>query len=255
MTVRFFALTFFATWTFWAAAAATDGVARSALTLLGVFMPAVIALSLSDRATLLERLTVVKTSPWLYVFVIAYMPAAKLFVAVVHFALFDVWPRWGTESVALMIAATAFSTPIQAGEEIGWRGFALPRLAARFGMAAATVVLGVIWASWHLPLFFMPGSTTYGQSFAVYLVQVTAISVAIGWVYRRSGSSLLLPMLMHAAINNFKDIVPSFDAPRVAWLTAAVMWVFAAPLLVALALDDRSPRAARGPEATRGAAA
>ena len=95
------------------------------------------------------------------------------------------------------------------GEEIGWRGYALPRLGARLRLGWASIILGAIWASWHLPLFFLPDSDTYHQSFIVYITQVTAISVAMAWLWERTGRSLLLIMLMHAAINNTQDIIPA----------------------------------------------
>jgi membrane protease YdiL (CAAX protease family) len=75
--------------------------------------------------------------------------------------------------------AVAFSMPFQAGEELGWRGFALPRLAERFGAARASLVLGVIWAFWHLPQFYIQGADTLGQSFLVWAPQVVTISLAL----------------------------------------------------------------------------
>src|SRR5207247_7237989 len=123
-----------------------------------------------------------------------------------------------------------------------------PRLAARWGLAGASILLGVIWASWHLPLFYVPGTDTYGQSFPMYLLQVTALSVAIAWLYWRTRGSLLLTMLMHAAINNTKDIVPTIlrtpgnplepSASLMAWLGAAVLWIPAAILLVRMRNAD-----------------
>jgi hypothetical protein len=75
----------------------------------------------------------------------------------------------------------------------------------------------------------------------VFLLQVTALSVAITWLYAHTNGSLLLPMLMHSAVNNSKDIVPSavpgatntfgMSAALVAWLTVAVLWVCAAYFL------------------------
>jgi len=133
------------------------------------------------------------------------------------------------------------STPFQAGEEIGWRGYALPRLAARFGLARASILLGVIWACWHLPQFFIPEVDTYGQSCFVFVLQVTALSVAMAWLYARTNGSLLLVMLLHAAVNNAKDIVPSalpgasnpfaLSASLVAWLTVTLLWICAAYFL------------------------
>jgi len=140
-----------------------------------------------------------------------------------------------------MLGAILVSTWAQAGEEVGWRGFALPRLAHQLGLAAASILLGVIWALWHLPLFFLPGTGSDGQSFPLYMLHITAISVAMAWLYWKTGGSLLLVMLMHASVNNTTEIVHtavpgatnplSFSGSLVAWITVGLSWVVAAPLL------------------------
>jgi len=113
----------------------------------------------------------------------------------------------------------------------------LPRLAERFGLGGASLILGVIWAIWHLPLFLIEGTDTTDQSFPVFLLQVTALSVAMAWLFARSRGSLLPVMLMHAAVNNTKDIVPSAEAVApgawglshslVAWTTVGLLWLCA----------------------------
>lgn len=135
---------------------------------------------------------------------------------------------------------TAFITV--AVEEIGWRGYALPRLAARLGLGRASILLGLIWAFWHLPQFFIPEADTYGQSFIVFVLQVTALSVAMAWLYAHTNGSLLLVILMHSAVNNAKDIVPSavpgatntfgVSASLVAWVAVTLLWIGAAYFLV-----------------------
>src|SRR4029078_1803740 len=124
---------------------------------------------------------------------------------------------------------------VQAGEEIGWRGYALSPLSVRLGLSGASVLLGLIWAFWHLPFFFIPGTDKSGQSFPMYLLSVTALSVAMAWLYWQTGRSLLLTMLMHAAVNNTKDIVPSavpgamnsfyLGSSRISWISGAIMRV------------------------------
>jgi uncharacterized protein len=161
------------------------------------------------------------------------MAAVKLTAALLHRGLLGAWPRFGSESLAMIPLAIAVSTPFQAGEEIGWRGYALPRLAARFGLARASLLLGVIWAFWHLPQFYIADADTYRQSFLVWSAQVVAMSVAFAWLYARTGGSLLLVMLLHSAINNSKDIVPSgvdgapgvfsIHAPAVSWLSLGLL--------------------------------
>lgn len=170
------------------------------------------------------------------------MVAIKLTVALVYRVITGSWPRFGNEAWYVLVVAIVISTPVQAGEEIGWRGYALPRLAARFGFARASVLLGVIWATWHLPIFFVPGVDNFGQSFPVFLLEVTALSVAITWLYAHTNESLLLVMLMHSAVNQTLGIVPSavanaanpfaLSTSLVAWLTAAFLWITAVYFLL-----------------------
>jgi membrane protease YdiL (CAAX protease family) len=257
-----------ATWTCWAAAGAVSrgntsaspplAVLASALFLLGTFAPGLIALALTERAegraatrALLGRVFQGQVGVRWYVFAVGYMPAIKLSVALVHRLATGAWPRFGQEAWYVMVAAIMISTWVQAGEEIGWRGYALPRLSQRFGLAAASVILGLIWATWHLPLFFVPGADTFGQSFPLYVLQVIAISVALAWLYWRTEGSLLLVMLLHAAVNNTKDIVPSvvpgatdtfaLSSSRVAWLTVLLLWIAAAYFLVRMRKVTRVP--------------
>jgi membrane protease YdiL (CAAX protease family) len=256
--LAFFAITFAAAWACWAAAraispedtAASPAVALvgTVVVLLGVFAPGYTALALTARyegrsaaTTLLNRILKWDVGVRWYVFAIGYMPAIKLIVAVVVRVVTGEWPRFGREPLYIMLAALMISTWVQAGEEVGWRGYALPRLSARFGLGPASIILGFIWAAWHLPLFFFPASDTLGQSFPLYLLQVTAISVAIAWLFWRTGGSLLLVMLFHAAVNNLKDVVPSagsagtnpftLHASLVGWLTVAFLWIGAAYFL------------------------
>ncbi len=250
--VKFFVLTYALTWTFFISVAVAAIPARrplgALLVLLGAFAPSLVALWLTARAeggtgirTLLGRVLQWRVAARWYLFAVGYIPAIKLTVALVHRVATGAWPRFGTEPWYVIPVAIAFSTPFQAGEEIGWRGYALPRLAARFGLARASVLLGLIWACWHLPQFFIPEVDTYGQSFFVYVLQVTALSVAMAWLYAHTHGSLLLVMLMHAAVNNSKDIVPSavpsatntfgLSASLVAWLAVTFLWICAAYFL------------------------
>jgi CAAX protease family protein len=231
-----------------------------ALVYLGTFAPAMVALALTARAEgragvrlLLSRLFMGQVGARWYVFAASYMVAIKLTVALLHRVVTGTWPRFGQEPWYLMVGATVLSTVVlgQSGEELGWRGYALPRLAPRLGLGGASILLGMIWASWHLPLFYLRGADTYGQSFPAYLLQVTAISVAIAWLWWRTRGSLLLTMLMHSAINNTKDIVPSIprtamnpllpNASLTSWLGVAVLWIVAGCLLVTMRKADRIP--------------
>ena len=250
--LKFFLITFAVTWTCWvlmiAIPVSASNPFQQVLLLLGVFAPALVALLSTLRAEgragvrqLLQAVVHWQVAGRWYVFAVTYIVFIKLAVALIYRLITGAWPRFGTEPLYIIPFAILLSTPFQSGEEIGWRGYALPRLAARFGLANASVLLGVVWALWHLPLFFFAEADTYHQPFLVYLAQVTAISVAIAWLWQRTGGSLLLTMLLHAAVNNSKDIVPSaapggthtfgLNASLPAWLTVALLCVCAAYML------------------------
>ena len=146
----------------------------SALFLLGTFSPGLCAMWLTFRAegkagvsAMLSRLFQWHSGVRWYVFALGFTASIKLTAAVVHRVAMGSWPRFGEDAWYLLLAATIFSTISlgQAGEEIGWRGYALPRMAERIGLPRASLLLGGIWAVWHLPLFFIAGTTTTGQSF------------------------------------------------------------------------------------------
>jgi membrane protease YdiL (CAAX protease family) len=266
--LAFFSLTYLASWgCFYAVAALSRGAAatvpageafRGLLLYLGIFAPALVALALTARAegragaqALLRRILRWQVGVRWYVFAAGFMAAIKLSAALVARLSTGAWPRFGSDPWYLMLLATAFSTPVQAGEEIGWRGYALPRLAERIGLGAGSVVLGIIWAAWHLPFFYLfPEGDTFGQSFPVYLAGVTAMSVAMAWLYGKTQGSLLLVMLLHAAVNNTKDIVPSAAASPanplsihsspVGWLALALLWLAAAYFLIRMPKLDHS---------------
>lgn len=90
-------------------------------------------------------------------------------------------------------------------EEFGWRGFALPRLQALLGPLGGSLALGVIWASWHVPMFFVPGSPQHGEhilaDFGSYLYGMICLTTIMVLLYNRSGGSVLVGMLFHASMN------------------------------------------------------
>jgi membrane protease YdiL (CAAX protease family) len=257
--LKFFSLTYAATWSCFIAAAVILGTLAPGsprlgglaglLLLLGTVAPSLVAIGVTARAdgrsglrAMLRRLLAWRVGARWYLFAIGYMVAIKLAAALVQRAVTGAWPRLGEVAWYIVAANIVVTTAGQAGEEIGWRGYALPRLAARIGLAKASLLLGVIWACWHLPLFFIPGLTQTGQSFAVYLLMVPALSVAIAWLYGHTNGSLLLAMPMHASINQTSKIVPMVDPAAtnplalsqslVAWLILALLWIGAAYFLV-----------------------
>lgn len=96
-------------------------------------------------------------------------------------------PENGPQWVAMVIVPLV--------EEPAWRGFALPRLEGRFGLLGASLVLGAVWAAWHVLMFSLQGMEP--AAFAIALANILAGSVVFAWLYRRTGGSLLAAVLAH----------------------------------------------------------
>jgi len=91
-------------------------------------------------------------------------------------------------------------------EELGWRGYLLDPLLDRFGALAASLSVGLLWAGWHLPLFFLTGTYQAGlgvgtPDFWLFGYFVVAYSVLFTWVHVHTGRSILAAVLFHFAIN------------------------------------------------------
>lgn len=94
------------------------------------------------------------------------------------------------------------------GEEIGWRGFALPRLLAKHSALTASLILGVLWALFHLPLFFTRGDSFASTPPLSFLIRMIGAAILFTWVFNNTRGSLLLAYLMHAASNFWPRVLP-----------------------------------------------
>ena len=87
------------------------------------------------------------------------------------------------------------------GEEVGWRGYALPALQSRYSALVSSVILGALWALWHLPLFFNPDLHYSNVPFVLQLAFQIPAAILFTWVFNSTGGSVLLAILMHAVLN------------------------------------------------------
>ncbi len=131
------------------------------------------------------------------------------------------WPRQG---LLLLVVQQLW---VAVGEEYGWRGFALPRLQQRFGSLLGSVILGVIWAAWHLPLFFMPGSGQAGVNFSIYTLTIMGHTLLLTLLYSRTNGSVLPAMIFHITLNMlfFTMNFPVGVEAVLPWLWLAVMLI------------------------------
>ena len=93
------------------------------------------------------------------------------------------------------------------GEEIGWRGYLLPRVQSRYSPLVATLIVAAVWAAWHFPKFLVVPAT-YNYPLWLWLVDIGAKAVLATWVFNHANGSLLLTTLLHASWNTAALCLP-----------------------------------------------
>ncbi|MFN0284121.1 MAG: CPBP family intramembrane glutamic endopeptidase [Kineosporiaceae bacterium] len=146
------------------------------------------------------RWWIVAVSPlgFLAVALVGIRAAGRDLPAAADFGLFSGTPAVGLGGVFLMITFVG-----ALGEEVGWRGYALPQLQRRFAPLTATLVLAPLWAGWHLPQFFV--IQTYRDfgpvEYVGMVLGLTCGAVVLTWLYNRSGGSVLAVIVWHGVYN------------------------------------------------------
>jgi len=125
-------------------------------------------------------------------------------------------------------------------EEFGWRGYALDRLQQRLNPLSGSLVLGVIWSLWHLPLHFIPGTTQANIPVWEFAVQTIVLTVLYTWLHNRTGGSVLIAGIFHASGNLTGAMIPSWTIPLGRWLGLVPLLVVA--VIVLLAGGMRQPK-------------
>jgi uncharacterized protein len=143
-------------------------------------------------------------------------------------------------------------------EEVGWRGFALPRLQKQVGPVWGSLILGVLWGMWHLPLLFIPEQSPVGHTITlallvVFFLAIIAKSVSFTWLFNNTNGSLLIATLFHAAASlNGHDLAYLFGKVdfMVPEQVSAIGFGVAALLLIAFTRGKLSykPQGAVPPE-------
>jgi membrane protease YdiL (CAAX protease family) len=127
------------------------------------------------------------------------------------------------------------------GEELGWRGFAQPRLQRRWGALPAAIVVGLIWSAWHLWPVLTPlgASETSATDVVQALVRLVATSVIYAWLYLRTKGALPVVVIAHAAHNLAIELMPT-EVLGTALGSLSVAALYAAVAIGVVAVD-RTP--------------
>lgn len=148
------------------------------------------------------------------------------------------------DRVSLLLMGLGVGVAVGICEELGWTGFAIPRMRLRWGVLGTGVLLGIVWSGWHLLQGYYSSGVTSGevsvavwaplQLLACLVGQLVAYRVLMVWVYEHTGGSLLLAILMHASLACFtlvlfpplsvvSNIVGGFVAAAAMWAVVAIV--------------------------------
>jgi membrane protease YdiL (CAAX protease family) len=213
--VAFFALAYGLSWVMLLVLYGLFGLPAALVILLQTLGPTLAALvtlsaleGTAGRRRLLGRIRMWRVARRWYLFALVAIPVVCLAAAV---ALPGAFVGLGGQSAVKL--AIEFLAVVVVGfvsgplfEEPGWRGFALPRLQVQMGALRGTLLLGVLWAAWHLPQFLVPewANENGGLSSTLvvtFLLMVVAIAPIMTWLYNSTRGSLFLVMLAHSGIN------------------------------------------------------
>jgi uncharacterized protein len=272
--VTFFLLVFILTWVVWVprASGAPLGVLGQAWTWIPAIAALLAAALTGGRGALRElgsRLVRWRVG-WQWYLVVILGPAAFSLAVAGIYTLFG--GSWADAAPPAILVGPLVVLPLflviltltdGLGEELAWRGFALPRLLTRYNALAASLILGVIWALWHLPLLWTEGGPMYQLPVWLLLLDVTAKAVLFTWVFLHTRGSVLIAMLFHGATNLFlvsPDVTSTGDlglpvlAMVAKWVLVGIVLVIAGPSLVRGSHPEALPRTSAATVPTAGVA-
>jgi len=213
------------TWIFWIPAVFLgvrfDSLAGLVLLLVGLAVPGLSGIVFvylvydeGGRADFWNRVTQPQRFGIRWLIVILLVPLGiSVLAGVADLLLGGTGPVWGEGVTGFganplaMLPALFFATLPPILEELGWRGYALDRLQMNWSALIASLILGVVWASWHLPLFFVEATYQHDvvgfgtTGFWLFMSGTVALSVAISWVYNNTERSILGIIIFHGWVN------------------------------------------------------
>jgi uncharacterized protein len=213
--ISFYVLTYAITWLIWAPLVifrnSIPGPVGFILAMLGSLVPSTLGLVfiglLSGRPgvrRVLRRLIHARIGLRRYLAALALTTLAPLAVAI-SILMGGATPVVDTTILGVLFLLFLFAFHIfpgsALGEELGWRGFALPRMQVRNSALKASLIIGILWGPWHLPLWLRGIESHQISLYIPFVIMVIATSVICTWLYNNTGGSLFIIVLYHAAVN------------------------------------------------------
>ena len=232
----FFVLAYVFSWSYWLALALAGGHGSHFPGLLGPLLAAFTVTFVNQgRAGAVDLAS--RMFRWrvrLRWYAAALVPAVAGSAAVVFLAVADNrWPTLHDLSTMPGLPAAGFGALLAMvlvingyGEEVGWRGFAWARLRERHSMAEAAALLGIVWAGWHLPVFWLDTGMRNLEWFVIpgWIIGLMAGAVVLGWLYEQAGSSLLMVAIFHTLLNVASATLATEGLPAAVTTMAVIIW-------------------------------
>lgn len=210
---------------------------------LGVFAPAVAALSMTGAdegetgvRQLLSKLGAWRVPPQWYVVAIG-LPLAQALLAIGLAAAFHKYKGISIEAMRPVLPATWVFFLFAAGEELGWRGYALPRLFVRWRALYASLILGALHSAWHWPLILPSHGLMGDLPLLPWTAAVVTEAIVFTWLYLGTRGSVLLVVLYHGMVNACMLLFNAIDAGWMPWIKSGICIVTGAVLLLASGPD------------------
>lgn len=153
-----------------------------------------------------------------YVVIFLFAPILNILAALLDIQVGGSGATWGqailnivTDPLSIVLSIM-FATLIPFIEELGWRGYVLDRLQENRTALLSSLILGVVWSLWHLPMFFVQGSYQAGLgvgtlAFWLFNVGIVPLSLVVTWIYNNTGRSTLAVILFHGMINFTGELI------------------------------------------------
>ena len=181
---------------------------------------------------------IVALSPLLLFFVASFI--MRLFqgswISLSILGRFDFLPDLGLWVVFIWLATYGF------GEELGWRGYLLPRLQSNRSAWSATLILWIIWATWHIPSFFYLHTASSPGMLIGFLIGVLAGAVFLTWLYNSSGGSILIVAVWHGLFD-YVTACTECKSGLVAALVSTLVMIWAVAVVVLYKSENLSRKA------------
>ena len=132
-----------------------------------------------------------------------------------------IWSDLSTQFISL-IPLTLIMVPLGGLEELGWRGLLLPELSKKLNFPISALIVGVIWAVWHLPMFFIQGLIHYQSDFLEFTIQTVGLGLVLAWLFGRT-KSIFICVLFHAFYNASSSI--GLNCPENGGYITALIWL------------------------------